>query len=331
MVVMAPTWGSMREGTPDFEIGATLPMRIAARTALGWILALLAQPAAAGEFDCIIEPRQVLELRAPIEGLIERIAVDRGDLVQRGQELAILDSSVDRASAAMARHRSQMEGAIRSSESRVEFSSRKLERTQNLQTQNFISAQARDEAATEKRLAESELLDARDNRKLAELELQRQMEIIRLKTIRSPIDGVVVERVLNPGEFAEAGVGRKPILKLAELDVLHVEALLPVEVYGRVTRGMDVLIAPEIPAGARYTAKVTVIDRLVDSASGTFGVRMELRNPKHRLPAGIRCKVEFAGVDAPTARSGPASPPQASPASAVSPAPRRRQQINNER
>lgn len=299
-------------------------MRNATRTALGCILAALAQPAVAGEFDCIIEPRQVLELRAPIEGLIERITVERGDLVRRGQELAVLDSAVDRASAAMARHRWQMEGAIRSSESRVEFSSRKLDRAQNLQIQNFVSAQARDEATTEKRLAEAELLDARDNRKLAELELQRQMEIIRLKTIRSPIDGVVVERLLNPGEFAEAGVGRKPILKLAELDVLYVEVLLSVETYGRVKRGMDVVVSPEIPAGARYTAKVTVIDRLLDSASGTFGVRMELRNPQHRLPAGIRCKATFAGIDGPSARPGPASSPGASPARAVSPELRRR-------
>jgi len=202
-----------------------------------------------------------------------------------------------------------MEGALRSSESRVEFSSRKFDRAQNLQAQNFVSAQARDEAATEKRLAESELLDARDNRELAALELQRQMEIIRLKTILSPIDGVVVERLLHPGEFAEAGVGRKPIFKLAELNVLHVEVLLPVEAYGRVKRGMDVLVAPEIPAGARYTAKVTVIDRLLDAASGTFGVRMELRNPQHRLPAGIRCKAAFAGIEGRAASSGPARAP----------------------
>ena len=299
-------------------------MRNVTRTAVSCILAALAQPGVAGEFDCVIEPRQVLELRAPIEGLIERIRVDRGDLVRRGQELAVLDSSVDRASAAMARHRSQMEGAIRSGESRVEFSSRKFDRAQNLQTQNFVSAQARDEAATEKRLAESEFLDAKDNRRLAELELQRQMEIIRLKTILSPINGVVVERLLHPGEFAEAGVGRKPILKLAELDVLHVEVLLPVEAYGRVKRGMDVFVAPEIPAGARYSAKVTVIARLVDAASGTFGVRMELRNPQHRLPAGIRCKATFAGIDGSAARSGTARAPGAAPASAVSPGLRRR-------
>jgi RND family efflux transporter MFP subunit len=251
----------------------------------------------AGEFDCVIEPRRVIELRAPLEGLIDKINVDRGDVVKRGQDLVVLDMSVDRASAAIARHRSVMDGAVRSGESRVEFSSSKLGRVQNLEAQKFMSAQARDEAATEQRLAQAELQDARDNRKLAELELARQMEVIRLKTIRSPINGIVVERLLHPGEFAEAGVGRKPILKLAEIDTLHVEVLLPVAAYGQVRPGMEVDVLPEIPNGARYPARVRVIDRLVDAGSGTFGVRMELENSQRRMPAGIRCKAIFNGID----------------------------------
>jgi RND family efflux transporter MFP subunit len=252
--------------------------------------------ARAGEFDCVIEPHRVIEIRAPLEGIIDKVDVDRGDSVRRGQELVVLDSAVDRASAAIARHRSVMEGALHSSQSRLEFSSAKLARAQNLQAQNFVSAQAREEALTEQRLAQSELLDAQDNRKLAELELARQMEIIRLKTIRSPFDGIVVERLLNPGEFAEAGVGRKPILKLAEVDVLNVEVLLPVEAYGQVKQGMAVDVQPEIPVGARYTARVRVIDGLVDAASGTFGVRLELPNPQRRMPAGIRCKAFFSAI-----------------------------------
>lgn len=278
------------------------------RTAL---LAALCGPAlatAAAEFDCVIEPRRVIEVRAPLEGLIEKISVDRGDTVRRGQVLVALDTSVDRASAAIARHRSAMEGAVRASESRLSFSTGKLGRAQDLQSLNYISAQARDEAATEQRLAQSELLDAQDNRKLAELELARQMEIIRLKTITSPVDGVVVERLLHPGEFAEAGVGRKPILKLADIDTLHVEVLLPVEAYGQVKTGMQVQVLPEIPAGARYTARVKVIDRTIDAGSGTFGARMELSNPQRRMPAGIRCKAVFSGLDLKPHRPAPRKP-----------------------
>ena len=276
-----------------------------ARSVIGFALcAGVSAAALAAEFDCIIEPRQVLELRSPIEGLIERVNVDRGDYVRKGQELAVLDTAVERVQAAIASQRSQMEGAVRSGESRVEFSTRKSERAQELHRQNFLSAQVRDEAVTEKRLAEAELRDATDNRKLAELEHKRQLEIIRLKTIRSPVNGVVTERILNPGELAEAGVGRKPMLKLAEIDPLYVEVLLPTEAYGKVKHGMAIQVTPEIPAGSRYRATVKVIDRVLDAASGTFGVRLELPNPQRKIPAGIRCQAVFPDIDAALAGKG---------------------------
>lgn len=265
---------------------------------LGPLLAGAAASASGAEFDCLIEPRQVLELRAPIEGLIDRVNVDRGDYVKKGQDLVVLDTRVDQVQVAISSHRAQMEGAMRSWESRGELSAKKSSRMDQLHGQNFISAQMRDEATTEKRIAEAELRDALDSRKLAGLEHQRQLEVIRLKTIRSPVNGVVTERFLNPGEFAEAGVGRKPLLKIAEIDTLHVEVLLPAAAFGKVKLGSEIDVTPEIPAGSRHRAKVKVIDRVLDAASGTFGVRLELPNPQRKIPGGIRCRANFADIDA---------------------------------
>ena len=254
--------------------------------------------ARAAEFDCLIEPRQVLEIRSPIEGLIERANVDRGDRVKKGQVIALLDTAVERLAAEAAKQRAEMEGAVRSGESRVDFSKKKYARAEELHKQNYMSAQARDEARTENLLAEAELGDARVNRKLAEIEHRRQLEIIRLKTITSPVNGIVLERVLHPGEFAEAGVGRKPIFKLADIDTLHVEVVLGADAFGKVKLGQSIEVTPEIPAGARYTARVIVIDHVLDAASGTFGVRLTLPNLNHAIPAGIRCKASFPGVAA---------------------------------
>jgi RND family efflux transporter MFP subunit len=265
--------------------------------AMAWAAVAATGAAQAGEFDCVIEPRQVLELRSPVEGLIETMAVDRGDLVRKGQVLAVLDSKVDRAQADIAQHRSKMTGAVRSGESRVDFTTGKSQRMQELQRQNYVSIQGRDEAATERRLAEAELQDSLDNRRLAELDLVRQLEIIKLKSIRSPVNGVVVERLLNPGELAEAGVGRKPMLKIAEIDVLHVEVLLRADSWGKVKVGAPIEVMPDVPQGSRVTARVKVIDRVLDAASGTYGVRLELPNPKHKVPAGIRCKANFPGIE----------------------------------
>jgi len=289
-------------------------------TALAAAISLaIAMSAGAAEFDCVVQPRQILELRSPLEGLIERVNVDRGDFVKKGQEVAMLDTSVERVQAAIAKQRSEMEGAVQGGKARVEFSTNKARRSDELHQGKFVSAQSRDEALTEKALAEAELRDAADNRKLAALEYQRQQEVIRLKSIRSPINGVVTERILNPGEFAEAGVGRKPLMKLAEIDVLYVEVLLPSGAYGKVQRGSSIEVLPEIPAGTRHHAVIRVIDTVLDPASGTFGVRMELPNANRKIPAGIRCKANFPNI----AAAGMSKPhgPMTVPPKATTPVP----------
>ena len=262
------------------------------------ILAVLLSitPSAAGEFDCMIEPRKSVEVRAASEGLIEKIWVDRGDMVKAGQVLVTLDSGVEKAAAESARYRTTMQGKIRTGESRVEFATQKYTRRDRLASQSFISQQDRDESLTEKRLAESELIEARDDRRLAEIELRRLSEQLRLRTIKSPVDGVVVDRMLNAGELADNRDLRKPILKLADIGTLHVEALLPIEAYGKLGVGQRIDVLPETPVGGRYSASVKVVDRVMDPASGTFGVRLELPNPGLKLPAGIKCKLSLPGV-----------------------------------
>lgn len=267
-------------------------------TVLSSLLAGVSAAAMGAEFDCVIEPRQVLELRSPIEGLIARVNVDRGDYVKKGQELAVLDTRVDQVQAEIANQRAKMMGAVKSLEIKGALSSRRSARMDDLHQQNFISSQMREEASTEKRITETELNDAVDNLKLYGLEYKRQMEIIRLKTISSPVNGVITERILNPGEFAEAGVGRKPLLRVADIDTLHVEVLLPVSAYGKVKLGSNIQVTPEIPADASYLAKVKLIDRVLDAASGTFGVRLELPNPQRKILGGIRCRAAFPDIDA---------------------------------
>ena len=57
--------------------------------------------------------------------------------------------------------------------------------------------------------------------------------------------------------------------------------------------GMIGVVMPEAPVGGSYSATVTVVDRVVDAASGTFGVRLELPNTDHALAAGLKCRVRF--------------------------------------
>lgn len=126
-------------------------------------------------------------------------------------------------------------------------------------------------------------------RRLAELELQRAAAALSLRAIRSPITGVVTERLLSPGEL----VRQNPILKVAQIDPLRVEVFAPVSLLGKIAVGMKAQVMPEAPVNGVHPARVTVVDRVIEAAGGTFGVRLELPNPDYRLPAGLRCRVRF--------------------------------------
>ena len=72
------------------------------------------------------------------------------------------------------------------------------------------------------------------------------------------------------------------------------------------TAGMLGAVTPEVPGAPVHTAAVSVVDRVVDPASSTFGVRLELPNPDHSIPGGLRCRVRFLadGGDEPANAAG---------------------------
>lgn len=240
----------------------------------------------------MIEARQNVEIRSSVEAVIESVRVRRGDLVRKGQVVVTLQSGPERAALALAQSRAQNQGDIKLSEARLDIAAKKLKRAQELFAQNFISANSRDEAEAEHRVASEEVLRARESQRLAVLEAQRAAEVLALRTIRSPISGVVVDVMRRPGEFG-AITFKDPILTLAEIDPLHVEAVLPAKMYGKIRNGQRAVVMPEPPIGGRYTTRVSVVDRVVDAGSGTLGVRLELANPKGAIPAGVRCRVSF--------------------------------------
>lgn len=248
--------------------------------------------AAATDYDCMIEPRQHVEIRSPVEAMIEAVKVTRGEYVKRGQVLATLVSGPERAAYAAADSRAKMVGDIKVSQARLDIAEKKFRRAEELYKRNFVSANARDEAEAEFNLASEELHRARENQRLAELDAKRAAEVLDLRTIRSPLSGVVAEVMLRPGEFGATTI-KDPIMRLAEIDPLHVEVVLPIAEYGKVKRGQRATVVPEAPIGGKYATRVKIVDRIVDAASGTFGVRLELPNPRHAIPAGVRCKVTF--------------------------------------
>lgn len=259
---------------------------------LACVFAPCAAAAAPEEYECLIEAKQQIEIRSSVEAVIESVKVRRGDPVRKGMVLATLESGPERAALALAESRATNQGEIKVNEARAELARKKWQRAEELFKQKFISVNSRDEAEAEYRLASEELVRAQENQRLAQLEAKRAAEVLGLRTIRSPFNGVVVEVLLKPGEFGAISF-KDPIMKLAEIDPLHVEAILPASMYGKVRRGQRAVVMPESSIGGRYHTTVSVVDRVVDAASGTLGVRLELPNRNGTIPAGVRCRVAF--------------------------------------
>ena len=107
-----------------------------------------------------------------------------------------------------------------------------------------------------------------------------------------PVNGLVVETLLRPGELMSSNQ-KDPIMKLVEVDPLNVELVLPVRLFGKIKTKQPAEVLPEEPIGGRHLAYVEVVDRVVDAASGTFGVRLRLPNPGNAIPAGVKCRARF--------------------------------------
>ncbi|HEX5646959.1 MAG TPA: efflux RND transporter periplasmic adaptor subunit [Nitrospira sp.] len=255
---------------------------------LGWD----ASAQAAGPLACIMKPYVEVSIGAPVEGIIQQVHVDRGDWVTKGQAVVTLESSVEKATVDLAKAKADAEATIKSTQAKMAFTARKVERAMDLFKSNSIAKHEFDEAQTELALAETAHLEATESKHMAKLEWQRATATLNLRTVHSPLNGVVVERLLSSGESTK----QTPILKLAQIDPLRIEVFAPLNLLGKLEPGMKAEVRPEGSASTAYQAKITVVNRVVDSASGTFGVRLEMPNPNHSLPAGLACTVKFLAV-----------------------------------
>jgi RND family efflux transporter MFP subunit len=261
---------------------------------------ICAQPAMTNpepEFDCVIEPQQLVKLASPVVGVIGRLDVDRGDIVHKGQILGKLEDDVEQADVALARAKATNDFPIKSIQARLTFLRRKHERADMLVSRNVAAQSTLDEAESDANVAEHQLKEAELTLQVAQLELNHAEAALRHRILQSPVDGVVVERLLLPGEYRNE---QSPILTIAQIDPLRVEVFVPIRYYGKIRVGSEGKVRPEEPIGGSYSAAVLMVDRVMDAASGTFGVRLALPNPNLALPAGMRCKVTFGLGSVPT-------------------------------
>lgn len=247
--------------------------------------------------DCMLLPWDEVSIRSPVTGRIDAIHVERADVVEEGQLLVELDAALSRAELELAEKRAAMTATLRSLEARSALSRQRSQRAAKLYEKRAMPLDTHDEIQTESRMAKFELEEARDEQVLASLEYARAAAEHDRRQIRSPMDGIIVSRKMSVGEV----VDEETVLEIARIDPLRVEVILPAASFGTIQPGMKAAVIPEILSDDVRIATVRIVDGIIDSASGTFGVALELPNPGFEIPGGLRCEIRFVGSAAASA------------------------------
>lgn len=232
---------------------------------MGPALALDAMPGApdGDTLGCLIEPFQVSEMGSAAAGVVQRVLVQRGDTVKRGQVVAELNTSVDEATLNLRRAEAAYLGRV-------------VERNGDLYRRKLLPAGDYDEMTSRSRQAQ--------------LQVALQQAILAERSIKSPFDGVVAERYAGPGDR----INDNKIVKLAQINPLLIKVVVPEGRYGRIAIDdkAQVNVNPAI-SDKPLQASVWRIDRVMDAASGTFTVLLKVDNKDHAIPAGVRCSIRF--------------------------------------
>jgi RND family efflux transporter MFP subunit len=273
------------------------------------LLAPLSAPVAAQtpalplmQYDCVMDPAALIHLSPSAPGVLDAVLVRRGDPVTKGQVVARIRAVVEEASIKILETRANSAAEIDAQEARVVFSKGRVMRARQLVKDKAQSVSQLEEFEFDYVNAQALLQQARLDQETARAELARARTALEQTIIRSPVDGYVLETTLKPGEYA---TGERPVMQIVQLDPLLVEAFLPVDIYASTHVGQAVAVLPDAPVSGQYTTTITVVDRVFDTASRTFGVQAELPNPNGLLPAGHRCLLELVATKAVTPAPSP--------------------------
>ena len=194
---------------------------------------------------------------AKVAGEIREILVEEGDEVKSGQLLARLDGD-----------RLRLE--LMQSEANLRKAQRDHQRNVDLKDRSLISA-----GDFEKIKYEMDALEATNN--LAKLELS-------YTEIRAPIDGVIAERFVKVGNTIEVNA---VMFQVTSLEPLIAYLHVPEREYRRIGRGQTAVIEVDALQGSEFQATVARISPVVDPATGTFKITVEVSDPTRRLKPGM--------------------------------------------
>lgn len=261
--------GGGAETDPAAEPGAA-PLAAVTLTPSDVAVAIEAELVASVSMSGPLEPTQTIAVKAQVGGRINRILVDRGTRVNAGQTLVEITAEGVKGMALSA------QANVASAEAALALATQRLESSRRLHAAGAISdidlraSEAAHQATTAQLAA-------------ARAQLTAAVEAEAHTTVKSPITGIVSDRVVEDGEAVKDG---DPLLSVVDIGTLELQAQVGVDDAMRVRVGSTVIFSIDALGSETLRGRVTRIDPRADPGTRQVGLAASLANPGGRIVAG---------------------------------------------
>jgi RND family efflux transporter MFP subunit len=221
-----------------------------------------------------VRAAQSAQLAAQVMGNIIAVNVREGDLVKRGQVLAVIDDAQPRAGVERAQAMvSAADHEAAAAESEQTLAAATLKRYQDLFEKKAVSPQEFDEVKARFQAASARQEMARSGRAQAKAALAQAQTMLSFTRIQAPFDGVITEKRVEPGALAAPGM---PLLVIEGSGRFRLEAAVDESNLRYVKAGETVAVRIDSLAAEQLQGKIAQIVPAADPASRSFIVKVEL-------------------------------------------------------
>ena len=230
-----------------------------------------------------LNPVVLVSVGTQVSGTVTKLYVDFNDTVEKGQPLLELDRSL---LAAQARQSAANIGNISAT---LELARANEARMRTLFAQEYVSRQEMDQATQARRSAEAQLAQAR-------AAADKDQVNLNYTTIRSPVSGIVVDRVVDLGQTVAASLQTPTLIKIAQdLAEMRIDSSFAEADIGKIKVGQKVRFTVDAFPDKNFSGEVQQIRMNPTTTQNvvTYNVRVSLQNPEHILLPGMTAYVNI--------------------------------------
>ena len=231
-----------------------------------------------------LNPVVLVSVGTQVSGTVTRLYVDFNDKVKKDQPLLELDRAL---LAAQAR---QSAATVNNIQTTLDLARASEARMQALFAQEYVSRQELDQAVQARKSAEAQLAQARAAADKDQVNLNYTI-------IRSPVSGIVVDRVVDLGQTVAASLQTPTLIKIAQdLSEMRIDSSFAEADIGRIREGQQVRFTVDAFPNRSFTGEVQQIrlNSTVTQNVVTYNVRVSLQNPEQILLPGMTAYVSIA-------------------------------------